>query len=96
MFQMAHPNLTSRLSLLDAITAMGLAATIHRTDLAVQQAGFRVLWRLDVKYQPVVLAIMNAPSPLEHMQLYLGSMPQHILDMPVRCQDRSVLSLAAR
>lgn len=96
MFEMTHPKPLSRLSLLDAITAMGLAAAIHQTDLAVQQTGFRVLWRLDSKYQSVVLAIMNAPSPLKHMQRYLGSLPEHILEMKVERQERSVLSMAAR
>ncbi|OZB34797.1 MAG: hypothetical protein B7X51_01000 [Pseudomonas sp. 34-62-33] len=62
---------------------MALAARIHGTDKAVMMAGYRVLAGLSPAYQPVVLAIMNAPSPLAHMNLYVANLPQRILEMRV-------------
>ncbi|EPL60741.1 hypothetical protein B382_19400 [Stutzerimonas stutzeri B1SMN1] len=83
---MAQPDNTltaRRICLLTAITAMALAARIHGTDKAVMMAGYRVLAGLSPAYQPVVLAIMNAPSPLAHMNLYVANLPQRILEMRV-------------
>lgn len=80
---MNAPMPAKRVCLLTAITAMALAARIHGTDKAVMMTGYRVLAGLSPAYQPVVLAIMNAPSPLAHMNLYVANLPQHILEMKV-------------
>lgn len=45
--------------------------------------GYRVLAGLSPDYQPVVLAIMNSPSPLTHMNLYVANLPKRILEMKV-------------
>ncbi|WP_162962059.1 hypothetical protein [Pseudomonas aeruginosa] len=62
---------------------MALTARIHGTDKAVMMTGYRVLGGLSPAYQPVVLSIMNAPSPLAHMNLYVAKLPQRILEMKV-------------
>ncbi|BAW26695.1 hypothetical protein N0609_11675 [Pseudomonas aeruginosa] len=80
---MNAPIPVKRVCLLTAITAMALAARIHGTDKAVMMTGYRVLAGLSPTYQPVVLAIMNAPSPLAHMNLYVANLPQHILEMKI-------------
>ena len=77
------PAPAKRVCLLTAITAMALAARIHGTDKAVMMTGFRVLAGLSNAYQPVVLAIINSPSPLAHITLYVANLPQHILEMKV-------------
>jgi hypothetical protein len=77
------PLTAKRICLLTAITAMALAARIHGTDKAVMMAGYRVLAGLSPAYQPVVLAIMNSPSPLAHMNLYVANLPKRILEMKV-------------
>lgn len=70
-------------SLLTAITAIALAATIHGTDKAVLATAYRMLPRVSPAYMPVVLAIMNAPSPLKHMNEYVATLPRRILEMKV-------------
>ena len=77
------PAPAKRVCLLTAITAIALAARIHGTDKAVMMTGFRVLAGLSNAYQPVVLAIINSPSPLAHINLYVANLPQHILEMKV-------------
>ncbi|NRC34130.1 hypothetical protein [Pseudomonas aeruginosa] len=77
------PTPGKRVCLLTAITAMALAARIHGTDKAVMMTGYRVLAGLSNAYQPVVLAIINSPSPLAHINLYVANLPQHILEMKV-------------
>lgn len=77
----SRPTRPPQLSLLTAITALALAARIHGTDKAVLATGYRMLSTLSPAYQPVVLAIMNAPSPLNHINEYVATLPQHILEM---------------
>lgn len=77
------PLTAKRICLLTAITAMALSARIHGTDKAVMMTGFRVLAGVSPAYQSVVLAIMNAPSPLAHINVYVANLPQHILEMKV-------------
>lgn len=89
---MNAPMPPKRLCLLTAITAMALAARIHGTDKAVMETGFRVLANLNPSYQPVVLAIMNAPSPLKHMNQYVATLPPRILEMKVQSPALPMLS----
>ncbi len=81
------------LCLLTAITAMALAARIHGTDKAVMATGFRMLSRIGASYQPVVLTIMNAPSPLNHMNNYVATLPKRILEMKVQQPVLPMLSV---
>lgn len=74
-------NPAKRVSLVTAITAMALAARIHDTDKAVMATGYGMLSRMNPAYVPVVLAIINAPSPLKHMNEYVATLPQQILEM---------------
>lgn len=78
---MTAPMMQQRVSLLTAITAMALAARIHGTDKAVMLTGYRVLAGIAPDHQPIVLGIMNAPSPLEHMNQYVATLPDRILEM---------------
>lgn len=68
---------------LTAITAIALAGKIHGTDKAVIATAFRMLPRVGASYQDAVLAIMNSPSPLKHITVYVASMPERILTMKV-------------
>ncbi|NVL49817.1 hypothetical protein F2S72_08700 [Pseudomonas syringae pv. actinidiae] len=77
------PPRTQPMSLLTAITVLALAAHIHRTDRAVMEAGYRVLPRVNRAYIPVVLNMINAPSPLAHMTQFIATLPDHILTMKV-------------
>ncbi len=81
---MNAPSPAKQVSLLTAITALALAARIHGTDKAVMETGFRLLAGLSPNYQPVVLAIINAPSPLAHMNQYVATLPDKILEMRVK------------
>lgn len=76
-----RPTSPKPMCLLTAITVLALAARIHATDKAVMEAGYRVLPKLKPAYMPVVLKIINAPSPLAHMNQYVATLPDHILTM---------------
>lgn len=78
---MSPPTPLKPMCLLTAITVLALAATIHNTDRAVINAGYRVLPKLKPEFMPVVLKIINAPSPLAHMNQYVATLPQRILTM---------------
>lgn len=78
-----NPSPVKPICLLTAITAMALAARIHGTDKAVMATAYRMLPRVGSAYQGVVLKIMNSPSPLKHITVYVASMPEHILTMKV-------------
>ena len=80
---MNAPAPPKRVSLLTALTAIALAARIHGTDKAVMATGYRLLAGLDQSYMPVVLAIINSPSPLKHINQYVATMPPQILTMKV-------------
>jgi len=62
---------------------MALVPRIHDTDKAVMMTGYRMLAGLSNAYQPVVLAIINSPSPLAHINLYVATLPQHIPETKV-------------
>ncbi len=86
---MFHPTLNpapapKMYCLLTAITAMALAAAIHKTDRAVMSTGFRLLPRIKPQYTHVILDIINSPSPLKHMNAYLVSLPVAILEMKTK------------
>jgi len=70
--------------LLTAISAMALAAKIHGTDKAVMATGYRMLSRVKPAYMQVILGIMNSASPLKHMNEYVATLPQHILEMQLQ------------
>ena len=82
-------------SLLTAITVMALAAAIHGTDKAVLATAYRVLPRVKTAYMPVVLAIMNAPSPLRHMNEYVATLPRSILEMKVPAPQPPVMGVVS-
>ena len=85
-------NPPKQVSLLTAVTAMALAARIHGTDKAVLATAYRMLPRLNSAYMQVLLAIMNSPSPLKHMNEYVATMPQRILEMRVKTPALPLLS----
>jgi len=63
---------------------MALAAKIHGTDKAVMATGYRMLSRVKPAYMQVILGIMNSASPLKHMNEYVATLPQHILEMQLQ------------
>jgi hypothetical protein len=79
-------------SLLTAITALALAARIHGTDKAVLFTAYRMLPRMNLDYMPVVLAVMNAPSPLKHIDEYVATLPSRVLEMKVKAPALPLLS----
>jgi hypothetical protein len=90
--EMHKPQPAKSVCLLTALSAMALAAKIHGTDKAVMKTGFRMLAGLDQAYQPIVLGIINAPSPLKHMNQFVATLPPRILEMKVQAPALPLLS----
>lgn len=89
----AVANPPMQMSLLTAITAMALAAQFHGTDQAVRATAYRMLPKVATAYMPVVLAILNAPSPLKHMNEYVATLPKRVLEMKTKTAPLPLLSL---
>ncbi|MBH3441339.1 MULTISPECIES: hypothetical protein [Pseudomonas] len=64
---------------IDAILALGLAAEIHQTDKAVAVTAKHLLKRLSRSERYHVFAVLNSVSPLEHVRLYIRSLPDELL-----------------
>ncbi|MBA1250148.1 MULTISPECIES: hypothetical protein [Pseudomonas] len=63
----------------DAILTLALAAEIHGTDKAVSQTAKRVAKALPGRYRQHMYDVINSPSPLRHIKLFLKTMPDDIL-----------------
>lgn len=81
---MHHSNSQKPYCLLTVITVMALAASIHGTDKAVMDTGYRMLGKMKPQYVKVILDIINSPSPLKHMNAFVASLPDRILTMKVQ------------
>jgi len=67
----------------DAMTSIFLAAEIHGTDQAVLRSMWKVLPRVQPDKQPLILSMMTAISPLEHVQKLLTTLPPSFLEAEI-------------
>ncbi|WP_435873449.1 MULTISPECIES: DUF7740 domain-containing protein [Pseudomonas] len=63
----------------DAIVALALVAEIHGTDRAVADAAKRYSKTLPRRYRQHMFDIMNSPSPLRHMKVFVRTLPDDII-----------------
>ncbi len=68
-------------SLLDALTAISLSAEMSGSRRAVIKVGYSLLPRVKPKYRIVIADIISSPDPVEHMKLFVKTLPEHILTM---------------
>lgn len=68
-------------SLMHALTALTLCAELNGTRGAMLKAGYALLQRIKPKYQVVIADILCSPDPVEHVKLFLRTLPDHILKM---------------
>lgn len=71
-------------SLIHALTALTLCAELNGTRGAMLKAGYALLQRIKPKYQVVIADILCSPDPVEHVKLFLRTLPDHILKMKAR------------
>lgn len=74
-------------TLLHALSALTLCAEMNGTRAAMLKAGYQLLPRVKPKYQFVIADIMCSPDPVQHMQVFLRTLPDHILKMDTAVPD---------
>ncbi|AYN97087.1 hypothetical protein EAW52_25790 [Pseudomonas sp. LTJR-52] len=67
---------------IDAVLLLGLIAEIHGTDRAVAEAAKRFSKQLPRRYRQYMFDVMNSPSPLRHVRLFITTLPDDLFDQP--------------
>lgn len=67
----------------DALLAMTLAATIHRSDLAVVKSGITCMQRLLPDARELVVGIVSRPDPMQHLLGFVSKIPDSMLEAPL-------------
>lgn len=68
-------------SLLDALTAISLSAQMNGSRRSLIKAGYALLPRVKPRYQFVIADIISSPDPVEHVKVFIKTLPDHILKM---------------
>lgn len=71
---------------LDALVCVCLAMEIHKTDKAVRTTARRCAKKVSPKDRVYMMHIINSPRPVLHVQAFLITLPDHILNMGQRNQ----------
>jgi len=66
---------------LDALVCVCLAMEIHKTDKAVRTTARRCAKKVSPKDRLYMMHIINSPRPVLHVQAFLITLPDHILNM---------------
>ncbi|WP_407364277.1 hypothetical protein HKW97_22870 (plasmid) [Pseudomonas luteola] len=82
---------------IDAVLSLALIAEIHGTDRAVAEAAKRFSKQLPRRYRQYMFDVMNSPSPLRHVRLFISTLPEDLFDPPgqIRGEDQGIASISS-